>query len=126
MQRIAKNYSWANLPVDHPIDLIDRCRVMGDRMMISYLTLHQGFHVAPHEHDNEQFTVMLSGKLKFEIFDNDGIEPRILEIGAGEVLHLPGGVRHGATAIETSVLLDLFSPPAEFTGVDQNSKKKPS
>ena len=122
MSKKAQIHSWDSLPVDHPIELIDRMRIFGERMMISHVTLHKGFRVAPHEHENEQFAVILSGKIRFELFDTDGADPRIVEIGANEVLHLPGGVRHGAEAVETTVVLDLFSPPTELTGVDQGSK----
>ncbi len=115
----ANSFSWDSLPVDHPIDLIDRRRIVGEQMMISHVTLHKGFRVPSHQHPNEQFAVVLSGKMRFEIFDTADSPPRILELGPDQVLHLPGGVPHAAEAIETSVVLDLFSPPTEQTGVDQ-------
>ncbi|MGK0264015.1 MAG: quercetin dioxygenase-like cupin family protein, partial [Planctomycetota bacterium] len=40
-------------------------------------------------------------------------------LAAGDVLHLPGFAPHGAEALETTVLLDIFSPPSESTGIDK-------
>lgn len=39
--------------------------------------------------------------------------------GRGQVLELLVNVRHGAEALETTVILDVFSPPSEKTGVDE-------
>ncbi|MCA9311645.1 MAG: cupin domain-containing protein [Phycisphaerales bacterium] len=112
-------HRWDTLAVDHPMDLIDRRRVIGERMMISHVTLHRGFRVAPHRHDNEQITVLLSGRLRFTLGEEGATEIR--DMVAGEVLHLPGDVRHGAEALETCVVLDLFSPVSQTTGVDARS-----
>ena len=37
---------------------------------------------------------------------------------AGEVVHLPSNVPHSAEALADSLLIDVFSPPSEKTGVD--------
>lgn len=111
-------YRWAELVVDHPTDLIDRRRIIGERMMISHVTLHKGFHVPLHSHENEQFAVVLSGRVRFSLVDLPSGQPYDLVLGPGEVLRLPSHVVHGATAEETSVIIDLFSPISETTGVD--------
>lgn len=111
-------FRWAELPVDHPMALIDRRRIIGQQMMLSHVTLHQGFQVAAHSHVNEQITVVLSGRVRFSLIDPHSTQPYDLVLGPGEVLHLPSQVVHGATAEETSVLLDLFSPVSQTTGVD--------
>jgi quercetin dioxygenase-like cupin family protein len=49
------------------MELLERRRVIGDKAMISHITLRRGFKVATHAHENEQFSVVLSGKLKFEL-----------------------------------------------------------
>ncbi|MCA9295738.1 MAG: cupin domain-containing protein [Phycisphaerales bacterium] len=117
----AITYRWDDLPVDRPMPLIDRRRIMGDRMMISHVTLHEGFVVPTHVHHNEQFAVILSGRIRFTIGDasTGGTHERTLT--GGEVLHLPSNVPHGAEALETTVVLDLFSPPDEKTGVDTSA-----
>ena len=97
--------------------LIDRQRVIGDRMMISRVILHPGFTLASHEHENEQFVVMLRGRAEFEL-DEDGVK-RTVEMRTGQVLVLPAHVPHACRAIEECEILDLFSPVSEKTGVDR-------
>ncbi|MCA9291364.1 MAG: cupin domain-containing protein [Phycisphaerales bacterium] len=102
------------MPTDHPMALLDRRRLIGCHVMLSHVTLHAGFRVPPHAHENEQFAAVLSGHVRFTVGEGE----RVVDVRAGGVLHLPPGVRHGAEAIETSVVLDVFSPPSERTGVD--------
>ena len=109
-------HTWDSLAVDQPMALIDRRRVMGAQAMISHVTLHAGFVVEPHAHANEQFAVVLSGRVRFTLGEEGS--QRDVEVVGGQVLQLPAHVRHGAEAIETSVILDVFSPPSEKTGVD--------
>lgn len=123
MNSKATVYRFSELPVDCPSELIERRRVIGEQMMISHVTLQQGFHVPNHSHDNEQIAVVISGRMRFSLVDSAGNESEQV-LGAGEVLLLPAGVVHGATAEETSVLLDLFSPISETTGVD-TARKNP-
>lgn len=105
---------WDELETDHPMDLISRERIIGSQMMISRVTLEKGFKVGAHQHANEQFAVVLSGRMKFGL----GEDGREVTLGGGEVLHLPSNVLHSAEALEKTVILDLFSPPSEKTGVD--------
>ena len=107
-------YNWDSLAVDHPIALLDRRRIMGEHVMLSHVTLHKGFTVATHQHENEQMAVVLSGCVRFTVED----PAREVIVKAGEVLHLPSNVPHAAEALETSVILDIFSPPSATTGVD--------
>lgn len=109
-------HTWDSMPVDRPMALIDRRRVMGEQAMISHVTLHEGFTVAPHAHANEQFAVVLSGRIRFTV--GEAGSERTVEVVGGQVLELPAHVRHGAEALETTVILDVFSPPSEKTGVD--------
>ncbi len=61
-----------------------------------------------HSHPHEQITIVERGRVRFTI---DGQE-RIAS--AGDVLHFPRGVRHGATMLdEEVVLIDIFSPVRE-------------
>lgn len=112
----AMSAHWHDLPHDAPMPLLERHRIVGSDAMISHITLHEGCDVPVHAHANEQFACVLSGKVRFTLADG---ETRVLE--GGEVLHLPGFAPHGAYAIETSVVLDIFSPPSEATGIDDRS-----
>jgi len=106
--------------------LIDRQRIMGQRAMVSRVVLHKGFVLPAHAHENEQISIVLSGRVRFRIEsggENCGssaapAEWRDVELGAGEILLIPSGAPHGATALEETVILDIFAPPSATTGVD--------
>lgn len=101
------------------MSLISRRRVIGERMMVSRVVLSQGFVLQSHQHANEQFVVMLSGRCVFGVGVEGSPEYREVEVRGGEVLVLPSMLPHSCRAIEESVILDLFSPPSETTGVDR-------
>ncbi len=109
---------WRDLPQDHPMPLIDRRRSIGSHMMMSEVHLHKGFRVATHHHANEQFAWVTSGRVRFGVGAEGSANRREVTLTAGEVLHLPPNVPHSAEALEDSVVIDLFSPPSEKTGVD--------
>jgi quercetin dioxygenase-like cupin family protein len=112
-------HTWSALPTDHPMPLIDRQRIIGERMMISRVHLHKGFRVGTHAHENEQFACVLSGRVRFGLGAEGSPERRERVLVGGDVLQLPANVPHSAEALEDSILLDLFSPPSETTGVDR-------
>lgn len=110
----ASVHAWDELGVDRPMARLERRRVIGEWVMISHVTLEKGFTVAVHAHENEQFACVLSGRIRFSLPE----EGREVTLTGGEVLHLPANVPHGAEALERTVILDVFSPPSEKTGVD--------
>ena len=112
----AVRYRFDELEKDVPMALLERRRVMGEQAMISHVTLFKGCVVPVHQHPNEQFCAILRGKLRFT-FGPGGPEP--VDVGPGEVLHLPSNCPHGAEAIEETVVLDIFSPPCAMTGIDR-------
>jgi quercetin dioxygenase-like cupin family protein len=113
----ARRIVWSDLEADHPMPLLERRRVHGDRMTVARIQLRKGFRIDPHAHDEEQITVVLSGKLRFLVGD-PGSQTEVI-VGADELLHLPANVPHGAEALEETIVLDLFSPPAKATGIDR-------
>lgn len=110
---------WSELPIDRPMPLIDRQRVMGDNMMISRVQLARGFHIASHQHENEQIVVVLSGHCRFGLGDEHASDHRTVDVRGGDVLVLPSNVPHSCDALEDTLILDLFSPACEKTGVDR-------
>ncbi|MBK7405545.1 MAG: cupin domain-containing protein [Phycisphaerales bacterium] len=104
------------LPTDHPMPLLTRRRIIGEHMMISQVLLAPGFTVAVHSHANEQFVVMLRGRAEFDLVE--GSLTRTIEVRGGQTLVLPPNVPHGCRAIEECLILDLFSPVSQTTGVD--------
>lgn len=113
-------HRWNDLPQDRPMERLSRKRIIGEQAMLSQVALEKGCFVPMHNHPNEQFACVISGKMRFVVEDKEdgrGAQ-RTLTLGAGEVLHLPGDVPHSAEALETSVVLDVFSPPSATTGID--------
>jgi quercetin dioxygenase-like cupin family protein len=98
--------------------LLERKRVIGEKMMLSRIELKRACSVPMHAHENEQISCVLSGTLRFHLQDGVGGATRTLDVRPGEVLVLPSLVPHGADAIEDCVVLDLFSPPSQTTGID--------
>jgi quercetin dioxygenase-like cupin family protein len=99
--------------------LIARRRIIGDHMMVSDVLLSRGFTLATHQHENEQFVVLLSGHCTFGIGNKGEAGYREVEVHGGQVLVLPPNVPHSCIAHEDTRILDLFSPPSTMTGVDR-------
>jgi quercetin dioxygenase-like cupin family protein len=72
--------------------------------------LAQGAIVPKHSHENEQLTYILEGRLRFWLGED---ESTILEVGAGEVLHIPAHLSHKAEALEDTLDVDVFHPPRQ-------------
>ena len=99
---------WTRIPVEHIAHGIERQMVWGERLMVCRLRLAPGVVTAEHSHPHEQITLVEKGRVRFLI---DGQER---EVAAGDVLHFPPGVRHGATILdEQAILIDIFSPIRE-------------
>jgi quercetin dioxygenase-like cupin family protein len=82
--------------------------VTGERAMLAQVFLDKGAIVPRHSHDNEQFTYILEGALRFWLGE-DGSEEVVVR--AGEVLHIPSHLPHRAEALEDTLDLDVFCPP---------------
>ncbi len=112
-------HRWDNLEQDAPMDKIRRRRIIGQQAMISEVRLAKGFTLATHQHDNEQFAMVVSGKIRFGLGAKDSPEHREVVLKGGEVLHLPSNLPHSAEALEDTLIYDVFSPISEGTGVDR-------
>lgn len=111
--------SWSDLTQDHPMAKIARRRIVGQKMMVSQVRLSQGFDLASHQHENEQFVVVLAGRCLFGLGTPGTAEHRTVEVMGGQALVLPPNVPHSCLALEETDILDLFSPVSATTGVDQ-------
>jgi quercetin dioxygenase-like cupin family protein len=72
------------------------------------LCMHEAFpnlKCEPHQHEAEQFSIVLKGRMRFVV----GEEMRVL--GPGEVAHIPSNIPHSIESLEDYVqVLDVFSP----------------
>lgn len=113
----AVRYRWTDLPADRPMERLRRRRVIGEQAMISEVLLEKGCVVPTHAHENEQFAHVVRGKLRFGIGAEGGPDRHDVVVGAGEIMHLPANVPHSAEALEETLVLDIFSPTSEKTGI---------
>src|SRR4030095_5591943 len=101
-------YRWDEIPKEQLSETIGRKLVTGDRMMLAHVYLNKGAIVPRHSHENEQLTYILEGGLRFWIGED---ESQVIDVMAGEVLHIPSHVQHKAEALEDTLDVDIFSPP---------------
>lgn len=99
---------WTTIPVERIGEGIERQMIWGERLMVCRLRIAPGIVTAEHSHPHEQITLVERGRVLFII---DG---QSRTVSAGDVLHLPPHLRHGATMLdEEVVLIDIFTPVRE-------------
>jgi len=99
--------SWDRVPTEKMNEKLARQMINGDNATLARIFLARGALVPRHAHSNEQYSMVLSGALKF-IFDDSELVVR-----AGEVLLIPGNVPHAAEALEDTWNFDFFAPRRE-------------
>jgi quercetin dioxygenase-like cupin family protein len=105
---------WSEEKLEELNPLISRRLIYSERQMLAHVLLKKGAIVPAHDHHNEQFTYILSGKLRFWIGAHaDAPGDVYTDVGEGEVLVIPSGIRHRAEALEDTLDLDIFNPPRE-------------
>lgn len=105
---IAQHLNWANIPVEHPAEGIERQMVVGERIMLVRFRFKPFLVTPEHTHPHEQMSLVVSGRVRFFIEGKETIA------SPGDVLHFPSNCQHGATMMdEEVVLIDIFSPIRE-------------
>ena len=99
--------SWERIETEKLSDTITRQMLNGRHATVARIFLARGAIVPRHAHESEQFSLILSGALKF-VFDE-----REVVVRAGEIVFIPSNVPHAAEALEDTVDLDVFSPRRE-------------
>jgi quercetin dioxygenase-like cupin family protein len=99
--------SWDKIEAEQLKEGITRQMLSGANTTVARIFLERGAIVPRHSHVNEQFTMILSGALKFT-FDN-----RELVVYSGEILYIPPNEPHAAEALEDTVDVDFFCPRRE-------------
>jgi quercetin dioxygenase-like cupin family protein len=103
-------YRWEDMPKETVTDMLDRRLITGNRIMLTHVYLKKGAIVPQHSHENEQITYILEGGLRFWIGDD---QSQVIDVLAGDVLHIPSNVKHKAEALADTVDVDIFSPPRQ-------------
>jgi len=105
---VAQHLNWADIPVEHPAEGIERQMVVGERIMIVRFRFVPFLVTPEHTHPHEQMSLVISGRIRFFIEGKERIA------SPGDVLHFPANCLHGATMMDEGVvLIDIFSPIRE-------------
>ena len=110
MPTAARLFRWDDIPKERLNDKLDRRLVTGERIMLTHVYLKKDCLVPLHHHENEQFSYILEGALRFWLGADEKEE---LVVRAGEVLTIPSNLPHKALALEDSLSVDVFCPPRQ-------------
>jgi quercetin dioxygenase-like cupin family protein len=94
----------ASNPVEMQPGVVRRTLGWGERMLLAEISLRKGSGVPAHSHPHEQIGYLAKGKLEFTV----GGEKIV--VSAGDGYTIPGGVTHGAVALEDALAIEVFSP----------------
>jgi quercetin dioxygenase-like cupin family protein len=99
---------WSTIPVERVREGIERQMIWGDRLMVCRVRFAPHVVTPVHTHPHEQITLVERGRVRFTVAGAEHIA------SAGDVLHFPPHVEHGATMLdEEVVLIDIFTPLRE-------------
>lgn len=76
-------------------------------MMLVRHRMRKGWRGTPHKHPHEQMVYVVSGRIQTTVH---GV---VHEAAAGDNFIVESNVEHEATALEDSVVLDIFTPARE-------------
>jgi quercetin dioxygenase-like cupin family protein len=104
------HYRWEDIPKEELKPDLHRRLVTAERMMLAHVYLDKDCIVPLHSHENEQLTYILEGVLRFWLGED---KSEVVDVRAGEVLHIPSWLPHEAQALEDTLDMDVFSPPRQ-------------
>jgi quercetin dioxygenase-like cupin family protein len=99
--------SFEKIETENLSNRITRQMLNGEDATLARIFLARGAIVPRHSHRSEQFSLILSGALKFQFDDGE------LVLRAGEIVLIPANVPHRAEALEDTVDIDFFAPRRE-------------
>jgi quercetin dioxygenase-like cupin family protein len=107
--------NWDDEPVDALSDTIGRQMLNTAALTIARIHLRAGAIVPRHQHENEQVSTVLEGRLRFLVGDEEA------EISAGQSVAIRPNVPHEVHALTDALALDVFTPRREdwISGDDQ-------
>ena len=87
--------------------LTRRVGAYNDKLFLAEHRMEKGWVGAKHSHPHDQMAFVVQGRLKVTAGG------KTLEVHAGDSFVVRGGVEHQATALEPSVVIDVFTPARE-------------
>lgn len=106
MSEAPKVHAWEGIPREVVRPGVVRAGFRGDNSLLVMNWLEPGMEARPHSHPFDQVACILSGRARFTIGEH------VVEVGAGEMIHIPADVVHFGEVVgdEPVVNLDVFAP----------------
>jgi quercetin dioxygenase-like cupin family protein len=106
MSALPRVFNWTELPTEEVLPGVTRQVVHGERQTMVHYVYAPGSVFPVHAHPHEQCTIVISGRIQFDI---DGVQT---ELGPGGIIVIPGNVPHGARVMgdETVESFNALSP----------------
>jgi len=99
---------YADVPLTELVPGSTSHLVVGERILVSFLTMSANSYFPPHRHEAEQIMIVLDGYI------DEIIEGKLYSAKKGDVLILPSNIVHGGYIGEVDCrVIDIFSPPRE-------------
>jgi len=100
-----QHVAWSAVPVRQVAEGAQRQVVTGQELMACRMRFGPHVVTALHRHPHEQLTFVVQGRVRFTIEGEERVA------SAGDVLHFPSNIEHGATMLDQEVVLvDVFTP----------------
>ena len=87
--------------------LTKRLAAYGGGLMAVQVHLPAGSVAPEHQHPHEQITYVIHGRVSYRIGDETH------ELGEGDSAYVPGDTEHEVSALEDTLVVDVFSPQRE-------------
>lgn len=87
--------------------LTRRVLAYNDKLFLAEHHMVKGWAGSMHSHPHDQIVYLVRGHLKVNCLGG------IFELHTGDTFVVRGGVQHGASAIEESLVIDVFTPCRE-------------
>jgi quercetin dioxygenase-like cupin family protein len=100
-------YDWNSMPAEQLNPQITRRVVHTENLTIARLEIEKDAVVPEHSHVNEQVATVERGALRFHIGGQDVV------LRDGQSVAIPSNVPHSVVALESTTVVDVFSPRRE-------------
>lgn len=84
-----------------------RVLAYNEKLFLAEHQMVKGWSGAMHSHPHDQVVYIVRGRLKVSCLG------KTFELHAGDTFVVRGGVQHGASALEDSLVIDVFTPCRE-------------
>lgn len=93
--------------------------VEGERIIFGKITIPAGTEAVPHSHPNEQFIIMLEGRMSTRI------EGKGKTVGPGDLIHIPANAVHSAKVVgdEDAVFITAKDTSWGIVGMKEEAAK---